>query len=219
MKAIILGALIMGLAGSTFAVQKPELDKQLQTITEKFTAMQQNPDTRVPAAELAAAKGIILLDRTSGAFFIGGHSGNGVALMRNASGQWSQPSFVKAGGASLGAQIGGTRDFFVILANTPTAADTLKQSSMDFGAQASVTGGTSQMGAAANLESRPVVIYSQDKGLYAGASLKGGSINEDADANAVYYGRSVSAQDIFRGQVTSSPMGDTLVKELDQWSH
>jgi lipid-binding SYLF domain-containing protein len=219
MKTIVLGALIMGLAGSTFAVEKPDLDKQLQTITEKFTAMQQNPDTRVPADQLAAAKGIILLDRTSGAFIIGGHSGNGVALMRDKSGQWSQPSFVKSSGASLGAQIGGTKDFFVIMANTPAAADTLKESSMDFGAQASATGGTSQMGAEGNLESRPVVIYSENKGLYAGASLKGGSIDEDADANEVYYGRPVSAEDIFRAQVTSSPMGDILVKELNQWSH
>ena len=219
MKTIVLGALIMGLAGSAFAVEKQELDKQLQTITEKFTAMQQNPDTRVPADKLAAAKGIILLDRTSGAFIIGGHSGYGVALMRNASGQWSQPSFVESGGASLGAQIGGTKDFFVVLANTPAAADTLKQPSMDFGAQASATGGTSHMGAEANMGSQPVVIYSENKGLYAGASLKGGSIDEDADANAVYYGRTVSAEDIFRAQVTASPMGEVLVKELDQWSH
>lgn len=219
MKTIVLGALIMGLAGSAFAVEKPDLDKQLQTITEKFTAMQQNPDTRVPAEQLAAAKGIILLDRTSGAFIIGGHSGNGVALMRDTSGHWSQPSFVKAAGASLGLQIGGTKDFFVVLANTPTAADTLKESSMDFGAQASATGGTAQMGAEANVKSQPVVIYSANKGLYAGASLKGGSIKEDADANAVFYGRNVSPEDIFTAQVTSSPMGDALVKELSQWSH
>lgn len=218
MKTTVLVALIMGLAGSAFAVDKSELEKDLQTINEKFTAMQQNPSTRIPADQLAAAKGIVLLDRTGGAFIIGGHSGRGVALKRNPQGQWTQPSFVESGGVSLGAQIGGTKDFFVMLANTPAAADTLEQSSTDIGAAASVTGGASNAGAQADLQSRPVVVYSQTKGLYAGASLKGGSLKEDADANEVYYGRPVSAQDVFTAQVPSTPLGIILVKDLDQWS-
>jgi lipid-binding SYLF domain-containing protein len=218
MKTTILVVLIMGLAGSTLAVDKSELDKDLRTITEKFAAMQQSPNTRIPADQLAAAKGIVLLDRTGGAFIIGGHSGRGVALTRNPQGQWSQPSFVESGGVSLGAQIGGTKDFFVMLANTPAAADTLKQSTTDLGAGASVTGGTSHAGTQANLESSPVVVYSQNKGLYAGASLKGGSMKQDTDANEVYYGRPVSAQDVFSAQVQPTPMGMILVKDLDQWS-
>jgi len=210
----------MGLAVSAFAVEKPELDQRLQTITEKFTAMQQNPDTRVPANYLAAAKGIVLIDRTGGAFIIGGHSGYGVALTRDKAGNWSAPSFVSTVGASLGLQIGGTRDFFVVLAMTPGAAETLKQSSIDFGAQASATGGTESTGAETSTKATPqVVIYSQNKGYYAGASLKGGSVKEDADANSVYYSRNVSAADIFSGQVTTSPAGDVLIKEIERYSH
>lgn len=220
MKTIILGILMMGLAGSAFAVEKPQLDQRLQSITEKFTAMQQNPATRVPADQLAAAKGIVLLDRTGGAFIVGVHGGYGVAMMRDKEGNWTAPSFVSTSGASLGAQIGGTKDFFVVLAKTPDAAETLKQSSMDFGVQASATGGSQSTGAEANAESNPaVVIYSQNKGLYAGASLKGGTVKEDADSNSVYYGRPVSAADIFSGQVTTSSGGDVLAKEIEKFSH
>ncbi len=211
---------MMGLAASALAVEKPELDQRIQTLTEKFTAMQQNPDTRVPANELAAAKGIVLLDRTGGAFFIGAHTGYGVALKRDKSGNWSAPSFVSAAGASLGAQIGGTKDFFVVLAMTPGAAETLKESSMDWGVQASATGGTSHAGAEANAESQPsVVIYSQNKGLYAGASLKGGSVKVDEDANAVYYGRPISSDQIFNRQVTPSSSEEALIKAIDEASH
>ena len=141
-----------------------------------------------------------------------------MACTRNQQGEWSQPSFVKAAGASLGAQIGGTKDFFVVLANTREAADTLKQSSMDFGAAASATGGSKSTGVEASTESRPVTIYSQNKGYYAGASLKGGSIKEDADANSVYYSKSVSAADVFSGQVTTSPGGEILIKEIEKFS-
>jgi lipid-binding SYLF domain-containing protein len=66
--------------------------------------------------------------------------------------------------------------------------------------------------------SQPVVVYSQNKGLYAGASLKGGNMKEDADANEVYYGRPVSAQDVFSAQVQPSPSGIILVKDLNQWA-
>ena len=219
MKKTVLVALIMGLAGSALAVDKSELDKNLQTICEKFTAMQQNPQTRIPAEQLAEAKGIVLMDRTGGAFIIGGHSGYGVACTRNAQGQWSQPSFVSSSGFSLGPQIGGTKDFYVVLANTRQAADALKQSKTDFGAAASVTGGTANAGTQANMGgSQPVVVYSQNKGLYAGASLKGGNMKEDADANEVYYGRPVSAQDVFSAQVQPSPSGIILVKDLNQWA-
>lgn len=218
MKTILLGIMIMGLAGSAFAVDKSELEQRMQTITDKFTAMQQNPATAVPANQLASAKGIVLLDRTGGALIVGVNSGYGVALMKDKAGNWSQPSFVSTGGASLGAQIGGNKDFFVVLAMTPEAADTLKQSSMDFGAEASAVGGTQSTGAESNFKSSPVKVYSQRNGLYAGASIKGGTVKEDADANQVFYGRAVSPEDVFSAQVEPTPMGNILIKEIDQFS-
>jgi lipid-binding SYLF domain-containing protein len=218
MKTVLLGILAMGLASSAFAVDKSELEQRMQTITEKFNAMQQNSATAVPASELAAAKGIVLLDRTGGALIVGVNAGYGVALMKDKLGHWSQPSFVSTGGASLGPQIGGNKDFFVVLAMTPDAADTLKQSSMDFGAQASAIGGTQSSGAETNFKSQPVKIYSQRNGLYAGAALKGGTVKEDADANQVYYGRPVSPEDVFSAQVSSTPMGDILIKDINQYS-
>jgi lipid-binding SYLF domain-containing protein len=115
MKTIIVSILTVVLASSALALNRPQLDDRIQSLTAKFTAMEQNPATRVPAGELARAKGIILLDRTKGALILGVHGGNGVALTREPAGQWSSVGFVSSGGASLGPQIGGSKDFFVIL--------------------------------------------------------------------------------------------------------
>lgn len=220
MKKIILGLLLTGLALSAFAVDISQLNDRINSLTEKFVAMQQNPSTSVPAAELASAHGIVLLDRTRGAFFFGFHSGNGVALVRDPSGHWSPAGFVSSVGASLGPQIGGTKDFFVVLLRSDAAVQALKQSSMDFGAEASETAGTQHAGGEANVESRPaVMVYGQRNGAYAGAAIKGGSITVDDDANAVYYGHPVSMDDILFGhQVTRTPAEDNLISKIEQFS-
>lgn len=220
MKTILLGMLVMGLAVSAHAADRAQLDGRIHSFADKFTAMQQNPSTRVPASELARAQGIILLDRTGGAFFVGFHSGNGVALARDRYGHWSPAGFVSSVGASLGPQIGGTKDFFVVLLMSPSAVEELRQSSMDFGAQASETGGTQHAGIEGNINSHPsVVIYSERNGLYAGASIKGGSIKTDTDANAVYYDRAVSMGDIlFNHQVAPTRAEADLITKIEEYS-
>lgn len=220
MKTFILGILIMGLATSAFAVGRGQLDDRVQSLTSKFAAMQQNPATHVPPAELARAKGIILLDRTGGAFIFGYHSGNGLALVRDSAGHWGPAGFVSSVGASLGPQIGGGKDFFVVLLNSQGAVESLKQSNMNLGAQASATGGSQHAGAETTMNSQPsVVIYSQRNGLYAGASIKGGSIAPDNNANAVYYGRAVSMEDVlFAREVTPSQSMTDLIATIDKFS-
>jgi lipid-binding SYLF domain-containing protein len=210
----------MGLASSAFALDKTELNNRLQTITAKFVSMQQDPSTRVPADQLAHAQGVILLDRSGGAFIIGYHSGTGVALARDQKGHWSPPGFISSAGASLGAQLGGGKDFFVVLLMSPEVTDALKESSMDFGAQASATSGTSHSGAEASVNSGPeVIVYSQHNGLYAGAAIKGGSISADTDANDIYYDRPFSMDDIlFERQVAPTPEGTDLISKIEQFS-
>ena len=211
----------MGLAISAkAAVDKMQLDERVNTITSKFTAMQQNPSTAVPAQQLAQAKGVILLDRSGGAFMFGYHQGNGVALTRNEAGKWGPIGFVSSVKASLGAQIGGGKDFYVVLLMSPDAVQQLRQSSMDWGAQSSVVGGSQFAGAQASTKTSPsVIVYSARNGLYAGAAINGGALSTDKDANAVYYGRAVSPDDIyFSHQMGPTPGAEELITKLDQYS-
>lgn len=210
----------MGLAGSAFGLDRTELDNRIMTLTGKFTAMQQDPATRVPAEQLARARGIILLDRTGGAFIFGYHSGNGVALAKDPNGHWSSVGFVGSSGASFGAQLGGGKDFYVILLMSPEVAGALKETSMDFGAQASATSGTSHAGAETTVNSGPeVMVYSQHNGLYAGATIKGGSISAETDANAMYYDRPVSMDDIlFEHEVAPTKAAKELISKIDEYS-
>ena len=220
MKTILLGLLMIGLACSARALDRAQLDDRVRSLTARFTAMQMDPATRVPANDLARAQGIILLDQTRGAFVFGFHSGNGVAMARGTSGHWGPAGFVSSVGASLGAQIGGSRDFFVILLMTPGSAQSLGRSTIDLGAQASGTGGARYAGTQANLTSSPsVIVYSQRNGLYAGATIRGGSISPDRNANAVYYGRPISMDEIlFESQVVPGAAYYDLIAKIEQFS-
>lgn len=185
--------------------------------------MEQNPATRVPASELARAKGVILLDRTKGALILGVHGGTGVALTREPSGQWSSVGFVSSGGASLGPQIGGGKDFFVVLLMSQSAVDSLKQPVINFAAQASGTAGSEHAGAQTLLGSHPqILVYSERNGLYAGASIKGGSVKPDKEANAAYYGHAVSMSDVLfapqAAETTQSPAEEALIAKIDEYS-
>jgi lipid-binding SYLF domain-containing protein len=65
----------------------------------------------------------------------------------------------------------------------------------------------------------PIMIYSERNGLYAGASIKGGSVKADKDANAAYYGHPASMSDIlFAHQVTQSPAEEALIAKIDEYS-
>jgi lipid-binding SYLF domain-containing protein len=56
-----------------------------------------------------------------------------------------------------------------------------------------------------------VLTYSRSKGLFAGVSLEGASMDSDNDANKSLYGKDVSAKDIVSGQAPSA-----AAKPLDE---
>ena len=174
----------MGLAGlaclGASRAQANDLDGQLHRLTAKFEAMQQKPGNSVPADLLRKAQGIVLLDRTKAGFLFAYQGGGGVALVRDASGNWSPPAFLMANEASLGLQIGGEQNFFVILLMTTNAAHGLAASTVDFGGEARGTAGDQSAGAEGQVNSKDsVVVYCDRTGLYGGAAIKGGAISAD----------------------------------------
>ena len=220
MKKIIIGLLAMGLTGSAWAVTTGELNDRIQSLNQQFTTMQQNPGTRIPAADLAKAQGIVLLDQTKGGLIFAYHSGDGIAMVKDSSGHWSAPAFVSSTGASFGVQAGGERDFYVILFTSPQAAHALTQQKVNFGAQVGGTGGNANYNAQANtVQANSIKVYSAHHGVFGGASVKGGTLSADTKADADYYGKTVSMNDIlFNGQVKPTPTEDNLIGNLSQYA-
>lgn len=132
---------------------------------------------------------IVVPGMKSGAFVVGGASGHGVSTCRTAR-AWSAPAFVKLGGASFGAQIGGQSADLLMLVNSGEAMNKLFTSSFQLGAGMSVAAGPVGGGeqAAANVKKADVLTYARTKGLFAGVDVSGIWVKHDAAALSGLYG-------------------------------
>ena len=212
----------MGGVLSALAIGKSELDDRVRMLTAKFEALQQKPDKAVPAEILRQAKGVILLDRTKAGFIFAYQGGGGVAMVRDSTGgKWSPVAFLSANEASLGFQIGGEQNFYVILLMNTNAVRLLTESTFEFGGEARGTAGDASAGAEGKVTpvERPVLVYDERQGLYGGAAIKGGAISPDQEANRIYYGQFLTMKDIlFDQKVKPTDAASTLAGKIAEYS-
>jgi lipid-binding SYLF domain-containing protein len=223
MKKLTVSLLILGFAGTALALDRAELDQRVRKLTAKFDVLQSKPDRRVPAETLRQAKGIILMDCTKGGLVVGFENGYGVALVNNPqTRQWSAPAFLQSNQGSIGAQIGGQESFLVILLMNDEATRQLGQSRTDFGGEARGTAGDDSGGTEGVLSSgQPwVLVYADRAGLYGGATIKGGAVAPDDKANWLYYGSTVTVNDIVIDQkVQPTEAGRALANRITEWAN
>jgi len=200
--------------------QASSLDNQIRKVTAKFEAMQRNPRECVPSDLLRNARGIILLDRTKAGFGFAFEGGSGIAMVKDARGNWSPPAFLRSSEASLGPQFGGEQNFFVILLMTTNETRELTGSVVDFGGVAQGTAGDQSAG----VENLAVpkdsgLVYGDRKGFYGGVAMKGGTLSPDNRANATYYGHYVTMRDIlFDRKVHPTEAATDLAHTLSNYS-
>jgi lipid-binding SYLF domain-containing protein len=222
MKRAIVGLLLVGSMTTALAIDKVELEQRIRTLTARFESLQQRPDKRIPAETLREAKGIVLLDRTKAAFIFAYQGGSGVAMARNAgSDKWGPTAFLSANEGSLGFQIGGQQSFVVILLMDTNSTRLLTEPNIQFGGEARGTAGDSSAGAEGNIapQEPSVRVYSDRKGLYGGAAIKGGAIAPDERANRVYYGQALTLEDIlFENKVKPTEAALDLAAKIDDHS-
>ena len=166
------------------------VDKASKTLTEIMTIK----DKSIPRDLLAKAKAVVVFPGAiKGAFIVGGQGGKGIAVRRVGRG-WSAPAFFNMAGGSIGLQIGGSKTDYVMLIMNDKGMKGLLEDKFELGGEGSVAAGPVGRTAAASTNvtlDAEILTYSRSKGLFAGVSLKGVSINSDGDLNqAIYQKRS-----------------------------
>ena len=205
---------------SAMATDKADLDKRLRTITKDLSEMQSKPDKQIPGNLLKKAHGIILMNRSKGGVVFGYENGYGVALTKDAkSGKWSSVAFVDSHEGSFGAQIGGQQSFVAILLMTTNASLALIDPKVDFGGQAQGTAGNDSSTEDSVDASKPVMVFSDRKGFYGGATVKAGTISPNHSDNQTFYGEAVSMEDIlFKKKAKPTELVNELTKKLTEYS-
>lgn len=158
-----------------------------------FDAIMQTPDKAIPRDLLAHAKAIAVFPQViKAAFLIGGEGGRGVVSRRTSAG-WSDPVFFRAGGGSVGPQIGVSATDIVLLFMNDDAVGGLMKDKFELGADAAVAGGPVGRDASAGTDAlmqAEILSYSRSRGLFAGVNLKGVVIRPEDNLNEAVYDKS-----------------------------
>jgi SH3 domain-containing YSC84-like protein 1 len=148
---------------------------------------------------------------------VGGMGGRGPLLCRsgqNFEGKWSAPAMYSVSGASIGLQAGGSSTDFVLLLMNEKVVNQVLNGKTKMGTDATAAAGPGATAASAS--DADILTYGKAKGVFAGVSLGGATVEPDNDANYRLYGKTLTGTDIVRGtDVKPSGDGQALVTMLD----
>jgi lipid-binding SYLF domain-containing protein len=117
-------------------------------------------------------------------------------LLARAKAGWSDPVFFRAGGGSVGAQLGVLATDFVLLFMNDEAMSGLMKDKFELGAEANIAGGPVGREASAGTDAlmqAKILSYSRSHGVFAGVNLKGVVIRPEDDLNYAVYSKSARA--------------------------
>jgi lipid-binding SYLF domain-containing protein len=208
--AVLVFSVVLGVS-PVYADLQDDVD-QAATIIERFQAV---PEKAIPQAVLKDARGLAIMTVIKAGFGFSGRGGKGVVVARTRNG-WSGPSAIGTGGAGFGFQIGAEVTEFVMILNTDAAVQAFSRDvNVTLGGDISVAvGPVGRHAAAAITPVAAIYTYSRTQGLFAGVSLEGTVIGTRNDANAAYYGRQVTPDEILSGKVAPPPGARRLLQVL-----
>lgn len=203
----VLSFALLAFAAAAAHAQARE-EARLLMATEVLDELRASRDQFIPDRLLERAYGIAVIPSvTKVAFFAGGRRGNGVLVVRDKNGRFTNPIFVSLTGGSFGWQAGVQSTDIVLVFTTRQGIEGITDGKLTLGADASVAAGPLGRQASAATDpsfSAEVYSYSRNRGLFAGVALDGSAITIDRRANSNFYGRrGTSASDIISGSVRS----------------
>jgi len=221
-KKIVIFAVSLFVASPLFAQKKED-----ERLSNAATVMQEilGENNGLPKSILDQADCVLVFPSVKKvAIGIGGSYGRGALLCRTGAkmdGGWGAPAMYKLDQASIGVQLGSTATDFVLVVMNQKGAEQILNGKTKLGGNAAAAAGptgaqaTSYNAAAMNAD---VLTYSRSKGLFAGVSLEGASMETDDDSNKALYGKQMSAKEIISGGQTVIPAAKPLDEVLDKAS-
>jgi lipid-binding SYLF domain-containing protein len=217
-KIMVVATLCLAVAFSVFAQKKEET-----RISNSADVLRQLIAGDLPKNILDQADCVVIFPSVKKvAVGIGGSYGRGVMVCRTGAemnGDWGAPAMYRLDQGSIGIQLGSTATDFVLVVMNKKGAEQILNGKTKLGTNAAAAAGPSAAQASAynaaamNVD---VLTYSRSKGLFAGVSLDGASMDSDNDANKSLYGKDRSAKEIVEGgqppTAAAKPLDEVLTK-------
>ena len=219
---LLVFAICLGIASPIFAQKKED-----ERLANAATVFQQilGSEKGLPNNILDKAMCVVIFPSVKKiAVGIGGSYGRGALVCRQGpdmSGAWGAPAMYALDQGSIGVQLGSTATDFVLVVVSKKGADQILNGKTKLGSNAAAAAGPTGAQATAynaSAMNADVLTYSRSKGLFAGVSLEGASMEDDKDANKAVYGKSITAKDIVTGGQAVVPAAKPLVDVLNNAS-
>src|ERR1700726_3779272 len=218
----ILG-LFLGLLATTVVYAQNKEQRRLENTGAVMQEIMNIPDN-IPQEVMENAKCVIVFPSVlKAAFVVGASYGRGAMVCRTGEhfkGHWGAPAMYALEGGSIGFQIGGQATDLVLLIMNRRGAESILNSKVKLGGDASIAAGPVGRDATADTDAymrAEILSYSRTRGLFAGISLEGSTLRPDDDATQDVYGRKLTAREIvIDGKVGVPESGRHLVRVLDK---
>ncbi|MFA6960532.1 MAG: lipid-binding SYLF domain-containing protein [Opitutaceae bacterium] len=163
---------------------------RVETCEAILREFQADPARAIPAEVLHNAKAIVITTQFKAGILIGLQEGYGTILVKKSNGKWSIPVVIRAGEGSLGLQLGGSHLESVYVIMNEETPRLLFEGRFNIGVDAAAVAGPH----ASEIEKTnrallnvPVLVYTNEKGLFAGATVKSGYITRSDSINRAFY--------------------------------
>lgn len=188
----VFSALLLSVSALSAQKDDHEVDR-IKDATQVLDEIMSAPDKAIPGSVLEKAAGIAVFPGLlKGGLGVGAQRGHGILSVRDKkNGGWSNPAFLTITGGSFGAQIGLQAIDLVLVINNQRGLEQLVSNQFKVGADAGVAAGPvgREASASTDIQMRAQILsYSRTRGLFAGVTLNGSTINQDRDANERVYG-------------------------------
>lgn len=218
-----VGIICLSLVGSLSALAADKAVERLQEAATVLEEVMGTPEQAIPSDLLLKAHCVAIVPGVKKiGFGLGGKYGKGVIACRGAGGKgWTGPSTVRIEGGSIGLQIGGSSTDYVLLMMNESGKDKLLASKFTLGADAAVAGGPVGRSAQAQTDAQmraEILSYSRSRGVFAGVSLEGATLRQDADDNEELYGKPVTPNQILDGELAPPETVQPLMAALNRYS-
>jgi lipid-binding SYLF domain-containing protein len=212
----VLGLIVVASGNATVSAD----DERLKAATAVLSEMTQAVDRGIPQSLLVKARCVVVVPAVKkAAIGFGGQYGRGYMSCRRAAGGWSAPAGVRLEGGSVGLQIGGAETDVVMLVLNDRGLDRLLSSRFTVGAEAAVAAGPVGRNASAQTDATmmaEMLAWSRARGVFAGVSLQGATLRDDAGENRELYGREMTNREVVTGDTAPPPAAAGLMAALDK---
>jgi lipid-binding SYLF domain-containing protein len=198
---------------------RADLVDRIETCEAILQEFQLRRDTAIPSAVLQKAHALIIVNQFKAGFLFGVKDGYGVILVKKPNGRWSLPVLISAGEASLGFQVGATAVETIYIITDDNTPRMLFNHRFNVGVDARAVAGPKAAEAERNnaeILRTPMLVYTRNAGLYAGATVKAGHLSRNDSANCQLYNTRYTMPELLYSDWVQPPKEVQPLMELVQ---